>query len=196
MNPQGISGVTAADVPQILTQEAGTAAPIALTDEAGSVVAASSLTALFNASGTYVGSYGIDPSTGAFAAWDANGNETSFQTFAAEHQLASGAVPIASDGGNAVLYNSSGQIIGLDIAGYVVNGASDGQTTVYNGALQTEVATFGYDANANEIDLNGSSANMLLESLGFSPTQISQLGASLAATGGWDLSGSGSGCDA
>ena len=93
MNPQGISGVTAADVPQILTQEAGTAAPIALTDEAGSVVAASSLTALFNASGTYVGSYGIDPSTGAFAAWDANGNETSFQTFAAEHQLASGAVP-------------------------------------------------------------------------------------------------------
>ena len=59
---------------------------------------------------------------------------------------------------------------------------------MYNGALQTEVATFGYDANANEIDLNGSSANMLLESLGFSPTQISQLGASLAATGGWDLS--------
>lgn len=188
MNPQGVSSVSAADVPQILTQEASSAAPITITDEAGSVVAASSLTALFNADGTYVGSYGIDPRTGAFAAWDADGNETNFQAFAAEHQLASGATPVASDGGSAVLYNSSGQLIGLDVAGYVVGGSADGQVSVYNQTAESEIATFGYNASTNDISLNGSSADTLLESLGFTQAQITQVGAQIAANGGSDLS--------
>lgn len=185
MNPQGVSNVTSADVPQILTQEVGTAAPVTVADEAGAAVSANSLTALFDSSGVYVGSYGIDPSTGAFAAWDANGNETSFQAFAAEHQLANGAAPIASDGGNAVLYNSTGQIVGLDVAGYVVNGSA-GNATVYN-QTNDEVGTFGLTQNGADIDLFGSSADTLLESLGFSHAEITQVAASIAASGGWNL---------
>ena len=187
MNPQGVTSVSAADVPQILSEAAGAAAPVSVTDEDGVTVSASALTALFDSSGTYIGSYGIDPSTGAFAAWDANGNETSFQTFAAEHQLANGATPVASDGGNAVLYNSSGQIIGLSVAGYVVGSQTGGTTAVYNETGQ-ELATFGLSQNGQDIDLSGSSADILLESLGFSVAQISQVAASLGAAGAWDLS--------
>lgn len=132
MSTQGIGNIPAADVPILLTQENGTAAPNPIYDEAGAQVSASSLTSLFNQSRQYVGAYGIDPSTGAFAAWNSAGQEVSYQAFAAEHQLASGAIPIAANGGSAVLYNSSGQIIGLDVAGYVVNSVTSEDGRSFN----------------------------------------------------------------
>ncbi len=197
MNAQGVSGVTTADVPEILTQQPGTAAPSIVTDEGGAVVPQTTLTALFDQNGNYVGSYGTDPSTGAFSAWNAQGQETSFQAFAAEHQLANGATPVASDGGNAVLYNASGQIVGLDVAGYVVDTPSamqntptpeDGDTTVYDGTGQNELGSFGYSAAASDLVINGVSADSILESDGFTASQLSQVEQSLEANGGWVLS--------
>lgn len=197
MNAQGVIGITLADVPVILTQQSGTASPIGVTDEAGATVLQSALTALFDQNGVYVGSYGIDPSTGAFAAWNAQGQETGFQAFAAEHQLANGATPIASDGGNAVLYNASGQIIGLEAAGYLVDTSDaaqntpapiDGDTTVYDETGVNSIESFGYSEAAQDLQIDGSSADTYLERMGFTPAQISQVEQSLAATGSWDLS--------
>ncbi len=65
MSTQGVNNIPSADVPQILTQGAGTSAPIQDYGENGAAVPERSLTALFNQSGQYVGSYGLDPSTGA-----------------------------------------------------------------------------------------------------------------------------------
>jgi hypothetical protein len=199
VNPQGVGIVTSADVPQILTQEPGAAAPATVTGENGAVVPQSSLTALFNSSGDYVGSYGIDPSTGAFSAWNAQGQETSFQAFAAEHNLANGATPVAYDGGNAVLYNSSGQLIGLDVAGYVVTtpvsaqsgSPTIGLTTVYDVTGSDDLGSFGYSESAKDFQLNGSSADGTLESeYGFTAAQISYVEQSVQANGGWNLSDS------
>jgi hypothetical protein len=199
MNAQGVSGVTTADVPEILAQQPGTAAPISVTGENGAVVPQSTLTALFDQNGNYVGSYGIDPSTGAFSAWNAQGLETSFQAFAAEHQLANGATPFASDGGNAVLYNASGQVIGLDVAGYVVDKGDmaqnttgpglDGDITVYDETGQNALGTFGYSAADGYFLVNGSDANTFLEQEGgFTAAQLSQAAQSLQTNGDWDPS--------
>jgi hypothetical protein len=197
MNAQGVSGVTTADVPEILAEQPGTTAPVSVSDEAGAVVPQAALTALFDQNGNYVGSYGIDPSTGTFSAWNSQGQETSFQAFAAEHQLANGATPVASDGGNAVLYNSSGQIIGLDVAGYVVDTPNvaqntptpiDGDTTVYDEMGTTELGSFGYSDAKSDLLLDGNSADATLESEGFTASQIGQVEHDLQANGGWILS--------
>lgn len=204
MSTQGIGNIPAADVPIVTTQEAGTAAPIAIHDEAGAQVSASTLTSLFNQSGQYVGSYGIDPSTGAFAAWNAQGDEVSYQAFAEEHQLASGAVPIAANGGSAVLYNSSGQIIGLDVAGYIVNSSSDvggetNTTSIYDtdGALAGSITDGGASGGTGKLSLHivyslndkyeNPNATTILESEGFSSSEVTQIGDQQA---GWNLSNS------
>ncbi|MGA8840468.1 MAG: hypothetical protein WB491_08245 [Candidatus Aquilonibacter sp.] len=195
MSTQGVNNIPSADVPQILTQGAGTSAPIQDYGENGAAVPERSLTALFNPSGQYVGSYGLDPSTGAFAAWDANGNETSFQAFAAEHELANGATPFGVDGGNPVLYNSSGQVIGLAIAGYAIDTPDtaqnttapvDGLTTVYDESGQNAIGSFGYSEVDGDLEIDGGSADSGLESVGFTPGQIAEVDQSLQANGGWD----------
>ena len=195
MSTQGVNNIPSADVPQILTQGAGTSAPIQDYGENGAAVPERSLTALFNPSGQYVGSYGLDPSTGAFAAWDANGNETSFQAFAAEHELANGATPFGVDGGNPVLYNSSGQVIGLAIAGYAIDTPDtaqnttapvDGLTTVYDESGQNAIGSFGYSEVDGDLGIDGGSADSGLESVGFTPGQIAEVDQSLQANGGWD----------
>jgi hypothetical protein len=199
MNPLGVGDVGSQYVSQILTEASGASIPTSITikGENGAAIAGSSLTALFNQSGTFVGAFGIDPSTGAFAAWDANGNETNYQLFSALHGLTSGAVPVSSAGSNAFLYNSSGQLIGLDVAGYTVNvptsaqetsDVEDGLTDVYDRSGTNLLGSFGYDVTTGDIDIDGSSADGQLEALGYTAAQIAQAEQSLDGSGAWNES--------
>jgi hypothetical protein len=195
MSTQGIGDTPTADVPLTLTQGPGSAAPSQLYGETGTLVPQSSLTALFDQNGNYVGSYGIDPDTGAFAAWNANGDEVSYQAFAAEHNIVNGATPISSTGGNAVLYNASGQIIGLGVAGYLVEvddaaqnttSPTDGLTDVYNRTGSQLIGSFGYSEADGELEINGYNAVPMLEQDdGFTAAQIANVDQSLQANGGW-----------
>ncbi len=188
MSVQGIASIPNSDIPVPLAQQPGSEAPDPIFDASGAQVATSALTALFDQSGKYVGSYGIDPSTGSFSAWDASGDETSFQAFAAEHDLANGATPFSANG-SAVLYNSSGQIIGLDVAGYVVNSAK-GQheltTTVYNAAGAEAGPPLTIEAG-NIITVGNTSLKPELESQGFTNSEIMTVTDALAAnpSAGW-----------
>jgi hypothetical protein len=192
MSTQGIVNIPTADVPLAFTQEPGSGAPSSVYGETGTLVPQSSLTALFNQSGNYVGSYGIDPDTGAFAAWNANGDEVSYQAFAAEHNLANGATPISSTGGNAVLYNASGKIIGLGVAGYLVEvddvaqnttSPTDGLTDVYNRTGTQLLGSFGYSEADDELEVDGVNAGPMLEADGYTSAQIAGLDQSLQASG-------------
>ena len=196
MSTQGIGNVPSSDVPVILTEKPGSAAPTSVYGETGTLVPQSTLTALFNQGGNYEGSYGIDPDTGAFAAWDANGNEVSYQAFSTEHQLASGAVAVSPTGGSAVLYNASGNIIGLEATGYIVSVANsaqtgsvvDGLTDVYDETGSSLLGSFGYSTATNDLELNGASADSALEAEGFTAAQISSVEQSVEANAGWDPS--------
>jgi hypothetical protein len=69
MSTYGVGSIPVADTPLTLTQEAGSSVPSTVDGENGAAISTSSLTALYNSSGTYVGCYGIDASTGWHAGW-------------------------------------------------------------------------------------------------------------------------------
>jgi len=54
----------------------------------GQVVGSSSLAAVYNQNGEYVGSYGIDPSTGNYSSWVINGVETDLTSYLVSQGLA------------------------------------------------------------------------------------------------------------
>lgn len=112
MTPQIVGGSSTTNLPLTLTYKAGEATDfaVALRDEAGDLVADHSLTEIFSASGQYIGAYGLDPSTGAFSAWDAQGYEMSFSDLASEVNKGATSTPPGSS------YDSSGQPIGQSIS--------------------------------------------------------------------------------
>lgn len=163
------------------TVPTGATAP-AVTDSVGGFLDSSSgITALYDTSGNYVGSYGVDPSTGEFSVWDANGNETSVEQILDSQNISNGLVPVSADAKAGVLYNAQGQYVGLDVAGYVyssdtVVNSSVTCTGVYNvngkiiGYTGFDSGSGNYalwDASGNETD-----ATTLLENAGISSTTI------------------------
>lgn len=110
MNPQPVGGFSITDPQRPFEYAApGTIAEV-VRDEAGALVPSRDLTLLFSPSGAYVGSYGIDPSTGAFSAWDAKGQEMSFSEMAA--QLAKGAAPAPA----GPSYDNSGRTVNQPVS--------------------------------------------------------------------------------
>lgn len=153
-----------------------------IVDSAGNAMDASSLTALYDADGNYIGSYGFDPESGFFSAWDAVGNETSFNELVATAGVPTNAVPVAYGGKEGLLYNSQGQLIGANVAGYAnaavapagesISGLVQVRST--NGVLIGSFGAYG-DSNFGVWDANGNytDATSILIAAGFTSDQIS-----------------------
>lgn len=149
------------------------------------------LTPLYDQQGNYVGAYGFDPSTGYFSAWDAQGNETSLQALVQSNNLAASSKPVDANGQMGLLYNAQGQLLGVNVAAFVNNVASNAsnisqsitglvQVSSSTGALLGSFGAYGADTSGNGDGAFGIwtsdgtyiDATQYLEGVGFSDTQI------------------------
>ena len=147
-------------------------------DSSGLLVGSDALRAVYGNNGTYLGSYGIDPSTGKFAAWDADGQEQPIEALAS---APAGATPFAL-GESPILYNASGDVTGYEISGYLgTENLLPGQETtgaasdvIYNASGQA-VGSIGFDEDQDAFEVwtsdgSESDATQWLQSQGLSAT--------------------------
>lgn len=178
----GVSPLIPSLTPTSTTTSSSAPEEPSIYDASGNLLATNAgITALYDNSGAYVGSYGIDPSTGYFSAWTSNGQETSLESLIDGHNLSNNFVPISSDGRAGVLYNNAGQYVGAAVAGYVDTTDFSGQSiSDYTGVYDKTGKLLGYygvDPNDGSYSLWSPSgtetdATDILEAYGLSPTDV------------------------
>ncbi|MGD1065365.1 MAG: hypothetical protein ABR975_00935 [Vulcanimicrobiaceae bacterium] len=124
---------------------------------------------MYSSTGTYLGSYGIDPSTNKFVIWNADGQEVSSPSDLLPSGL-TGAVAVGADGA-PVIFNASDGVASYDISGWVKAPTSLSSTDEVYSASGTAVGSVGYESNHGQqgFTVNGSLVNnSVISNLGLS----------------------------